>query len=91
VAGFFELGSRGRPTNDKTLTSRTGEVAESWEDKAELIKEEAFLKPMKGEEWSTRKLEETCTNQLPRRTFEEHCSTSQPRKHLAQISWGLKR
>jgi len=34
----------------KTLKSRTGEVAESWEDKAELIKEEAFPKPLKGVE-----------------------------------------
>jgi len=34
----------------KTLRSRTGEVAESWEEKAELIKEEAFPKPLKGVE-----------------------------------------
>jgi len=34
----------------KTLRSMTGEVAESWEDKAELIKEEAFPKPLKGVE-----------------------------------------
>jgi len=34
----------------KTLRSRTGEVAESWEDKPELIKEEAFPKPLKGVE-----------------------------------------
>jgi len=34
----------------KILRSRTGEVAESWEDKAELIKEEAFPKPLKGVE-----------------------------------------
>jgi len=34
----------------KALKSRTGEVAESWEEKAELIKKEAFLKPLKGVE-----------------------------------------
>jgi len=34
----------------KTLRSRTGEVAECWEDKAELIKEEAFPKPLNGVE-----------------------------------------
>jgi len=34
----------------KTLRSRTGEVAESWDRKVELIKEEAFLKPLKGVE-----------------------------------------
>ena len=32
----------------KTLESRDGAVAESWEDKAALIQEEAFLKPLKG-------------------------------------------
>jgi len=32
----------------KALKSRTGEVAESWEEKAEWIKEEAFPKPLKG-------------------------------------------
>jgi len=31
----------------KALKSRSGEVAESWEAKAELIKEEAFPKPLK--------------------------------------------
>jgi hypothetical protein len=31
-----------------TLMSRTREVAESWLQKAELIKEEAFLIPLKG-------------------------------------------
>ena len=30
--------------------SGSGEVAQSWEEKAELIKEEAFLKPLKGVE-----------------------------------------
>jgi len=34
----------------KTLKSRDGVVAESWGDKAELIKEEAFPKPLKGVE-----------------------------------------
>jgi len=34
----------------KALRSRSGEVAESWEEKAELIKEEAFPKPLKGVE-----------------------------------------
>jgi len=34
----------------KALKSRSGEVAESWEEKAELIKEEAFPKPLKGVE-----------------------------------------
>jgi hypothetical protein len=38
----------------KTLKSRTGEVAESWESKAELIKEEAFPKPLKGMERKAR-------------------------------------
>jgi len=32
----------------KALKSRDGVVAESWEDKADLIKEEAFPKPLKG-------------------------------------------
>jgi len=32
----------------KALRSRSGEVAESWEEKAELIKEEEFPKPLKG-------------------------------------------
>jgi hypothetical protein len=32
------------------LKSRDGVVVESWEDKAELIKEEAFPKPLKGVE-----------------------------------------
>jgi ribonuclease HI len=32
----------------KALKSKGGVVAESWEDKAELIKEEAFPKPLKG-------------------------------------------
>lgn len=35
----------------KALRSRSGEEAESWEAKAELIKEEAFPKPIKGLEW----------------------------------------
>jgi len=34
----------------KPLKSRDGVVAESWEDKAELIKEEAFPEPLKGVE-----------------------------------------
>jgi hypothetical protein len=34
----------------KVLKFRDGAVAESWEDKAELIKEEAFPKPLKGVE-----------------------------------------
>jgi len=34
----------------KTLKSRDGVAAESWEDKAELIKEEAFARPVKGVE-----------------------------------------
>jgi hypothetical protein len=34
----------------KALKSRDAVVAESWEDKAELIKEEAFPKPLKGPE-----------------------------------------
>jgi len=34
----------------KALRSRSGEVAESWEEKAELIKEEAFPKPLMGVE-----------------------------------------
>jgi hypothetical protein len=34
----------------KTLRSRSGEVAESWDQKAELFKEEAFPKPLKGVE-----------------------------------------
>jgi len=34
----------------KALKSMDGVVAESWEDKAELIKEEAFPKPLKGVE-----------------------------------------
>ena len=34
----------------KALRSRIWEVAESWEEKAELIKEEAFPKPLKGVE-----------------------------------------
>jgi len=34
----------------KALRSRSGEVVESWEEKAELIKEEAFPKPLKGVE-----------------------------------------
>jgi len=32
----------------KASGSRSGEVVESWAEKAELIKEEAFLKPLKG-------------------------------------------
>jgi len=32
----------------KALKSRSGEVAESWEEKAELMKEDAFPKPLKG-------------------------------------------
>jgi hypothetical protein len=32
------------------VKSRDGVVVESWEDKAELIKEEAFPKPLKGVE-----------------------------------------
>jgi len=32
----------------KALRSRTGAVVEPWEEKAELIKEEAFPKPLKG-------------------------------------------
>jgi hypothetical protein len=32
----------------KTLRTRLGEVAESWLQKAELIKEEAFPVPVKG-------------------------------------------
>jgi len=39
----------------KALRSRNGEVAESWEEKAELIKEEAFPKPLKGVEWRAQK------------------------------------
>jgi len=38
----------GGPQTTKALRSRNGEVAESWEKKAELIKEEAFPKPLKG-------------------------------------------
>ena len=34
----------------KALKSRDGAVAESWEDTAELIKEEVFPKPLKGVE-----------------------------------------
>jgi len=34
----------------RALRSRDGVVAESWEDKVELIKEEAFPKPLKGVE-----------------------------------------
>jgi len=34
----------------ESLRSRTGEVATSWEEKAQLIKEEAFPKPLKGVE-----------------------------------------
>jgi len=34
----------------KALKSRSGEVAESWIEKPELIKEEAFPKPLKGVE-----------------------------------------
>jgi len=34
----------------KALKSRDEVVAESWEDKAELIKEEVFPKPLKGVE-----------------------------------------
>jgi len=39
----------------KALRSRSGEVAESWEEKAELIKEEAFPKPLKGVEWRAKR------------------------------------
>jgi hypothetical protein len=39
----------------KALRSRNGEVAESLEEKAELIKEEAFPKPFKGVEWAAQK------------------------------------
>jgi hypothetical protein len=35
----------------KTLRSRRGEVAESWEDKVKLIQEEAFPKPLEGVRW----------------------------------------
>jgi hypothetical protein len=45
-----EVYKTGRPANDEGLKSRDGVVAESWEDKAELIKEEAFPKPLKGVE-----------------------------------------
>jgi hypothetical protein len=38
----------------KTLKSRTGEVAESWHQTAEFIKEEAFPKPLKGMEKKTK-------------------------------------
>jgi uncharacterized protein involved in tolerance to divalent cations len=38
----------GSQQTTKTLRSRMGEVAESWDQKAELIKEEAFPKPLKG-------------------------------------------
>jgi len=34
----------------KALRSRSSEVVESWEDKVELTKEEAFPKPLKGVE-----------------------------------------
>jgi len=34
----------------KTLKPRSGAVAESWEEKAELIQEEAFPKPLNGVE-----------------------------------------
>jgi len=37
-----------RTTDDTRLRSRNGEMAESWEDNAELIKEEAFPKPLEG-------------------------------------------
>jgi hypothetical protein len=40
----------------KALWSRSGEVVESWEEKAELIKEEVFPKPLKGVEWRARKV-----------------------------------
>jgi len=39
----------------KALRSRSGEVVESWQEKAEITKEEAFPKPLKGVE---RKAEE---------------------------------
>jgi len=41
---------QGGQQTTKALKSRDGVVAESWEDKAELIKEEAFPKPLKGVE-----------------------------------------
>jgi len=36
----------GSQQTTKTLRSRTGELAESWDQKAELIKKEAFPKPL---------------------------------------------
>jgi len=44
---------RGQQTT-KGLRSRTEEVVESWDQKAELIKEEAFPKPLKGVERKTK-------------------------------------
>jgi len=40
----------GRQQMTKALKSRTGDVVESWEEKAELINEEAFPKPLKSVE-----------------------------------------
>jgi len=40
----------GGQQTSKALKSRNGEVAESWEDNAELINKEAFPKPLKGVE-----------------------------------------
>jgi len=41
---------QGGQQTTKALTSRSGVVAQSWKDKAELIKEEEFPKPLKGAE-----------------------------------------
>jgi len=46
----LEVYEAGSQQTTKTLRSRDGVVAESWEDKGELIKAEAFLKPLKGVE-----------------------------------------
>jgi len=41
---------QGGQQTTNALKSREGVMAESWEDKAEWIKEEAFPKPLKGVE-----------------------------------------
>jgi hypothetical protein len=38
------------PPNNEGCKSRNGVVAETWEDKTELIKEEEFPKPLKSVE-----------------------------------------
>ena len=75
----------------KALRSQEGVMAESWEEKAELIKEEAFLKPLKGVERKAQEKGGEMSKKITDEDIREAVFDQSVLRHLVRTDWAFRR